>query len=228
MRPRTAHSRLLVAAACAGLLAPSPTRAEPPLPDRAAPPVADRSAGAGGPPSVGGGSSGARPAVLGAEQGGLDFSGILSLDIATSDYRVGPRISAEMMYGALDISPQLRLLTGVRGSFAYHGRSAGGSLWILEGVPDVKVRFGASEQLALFADFGLGLAFRHTSVDLPGAPGASQTDDAVNLALQFGLGAALALTPDLSLFTEFRVNCYTKDKNPVFIAFPSLGLTWKY
>jgi hypothetical protein len=161
--------------------------------------------------------------VLGAETGAFDFSGLLSLDIPTSDLDVGPRVTGELMYGAYDIAPQLRLLVGARAAFAYHSHTAG-SLWLLEAVPDVKLRGALTEKLGVYGDIGLGLAFLHTSVDIPGG---SATDNSVPLTIQFGIGASLALTPDLSLVSEFRVDTYTKSGSSVFIAFPTLGLMWR-
>jgi hypothetical protein len=170
-------------------------------------------------------ASSASSPVLGAGTGSFDLGGILALDIPTSDFDVGPRISGELMYGAYDFAPPLRLLVGVRAGFAYHGR-AGGSLWLLEAVPDVKLRGALTDRLGVYGDLGLGLAFMHASADVAG--GGSVTDNSVPLTIQFGIGGTLALTQDLNLITEFRVNTYTKSGSPVFIAFPTLGLMGRF
>ena len=222
----------LLLAACVALL-PAFAAAEPPLPDRS-----DRRADAGGSPPAYSRSpaapTAARSPSLGGEPGNFDWSAILSLDIPTNDFRVGPRFTGEMMYGVADISPQLRFSAGLRGSLTYHtALSFPGSLWILEAVPDAKLRWALTDKLGVFGDFGLGLAFRHTSRSSP-TPGASFTDDTVNLAVEFGVGASYALTDWLSLFTEFRMNVYTsgayiggQNYNPVSIAFPSVGVTFR-
>ena len=113
----------------------------------------------------------------------------------------------------------LRLDVGIRGSFAYHSFSrAGGSLWLLEGVPDLKLRFAASDRVGLYGDFGIGLANIHHSWD----DGVS--DNSVAAAIQFGFGVAFGLSPGLNLIGEVRFDIYTRSGSSTFIALPTIGL----
>ncbi len=157
--------------------------------------------------------------MLGAPVGAWSFSPQFALDIPPGGYDAGPRLTFEGMYGASDLAPSVRLDIGIRGSFAYHGFSrGGGSTWILEGVPDVKLRFAASDRVGLYGDFGIGLAVLHTSVDFDGS------DNTMAAAIQFGFGLAYALNPRMNLIGEVRFDIYTKSGSSTFIALPTIGL----
>jgi len=156
---------------------------------------------------------------LGAPVGAWSFSPQFALDIPPSGYDAGPRITLEGMYGATDLASSVRLDVGIRGSFAYHSFSrAGGSLWLLEGVPDLKLRFAASDRVGLYGDFGIGLANIHHSWD----DGVS--DNSVAAAIQFGFGVAFGLSPGLNLIGEVRFDIYTRSGSSTFIALPTIGL----
>ncbi len=156
---------------------------------------------------------------LGARLGGWSVSPQFALDIPPSGFDAGPRFTIEGMYGAADVAPTVRLDVGIRGSFAYHGFSGGGgSMWILEGVPDLKLRFGATDKVGLYGDFGIGLANMHLSTDFGGS------DNTVAAAIQFGFGVTYALSPSMNLLGEVRFDIYTRSGSSTFIALPTIGL----
>jgi opacity protein-like surface antigen len=165
--------------------------------------------------------------VLGPAIGQTSFALLLALDIPPSGYSVGPRFSGELMYGFSDLAPQLRLDLGARASFAYHSLdvpsfvTGSGSIWVLDVVPDAKLRFAVTDQLGVYGDFGLGLALLRSSAT-SGAFSDSSTDLA--FAIQFGAGAAYALTPNINLLGEIRFDIYTKTGTGTFIALPTIGL----
>lgn len=174
----------------------------------------------------------ARPAVpppradapsLGAPLGEWAFSVMPALDIPPSGLDAGPRLTLEGMYGASEVSPTLRVGVGVRGSFAYHRFSGGGgSQWLVEGVPDVKLRVAGSEKVGLFADFGVGLAFFRTASEGSGA------DNMLTAAVQLGGGVSYALSPRVNLVGEFRFDVYTKGGgSSTFIALPTVGFEFR-
>ena len=153
------------------------------------------------------GTATAQPS-LGAPVGALDYSGLLSLEFPPSGFDIGPRLTGEAMYSVTDLTPGSRLKLGARASFAYHGSD----LWILEGVPDVKIAVALSDLLAVYGDVGLGLAIFGGS------------SSAVAFAFQFGAGVAYTLNPNVNLLGEVRVNLYTKSGSTTFVSFPTVGL----
>jgi len=162
--------------------------------------------------------------ALGAGIGALDFAGLLALDIPTeSAASIGPRITGELMYNVMDLAPQLRLAVGARGSFAYHSFDPNGSFWLLEGVPDAKIKFALNDMFAVYGDLGMGLSFQHLSVDV-GAFSAS--DNTLSFTVQFGAGAAYAITPNLNLLGEVRFNLYTRSGGTHTIAVPTVGVQY--
>ena len=162
--------------------------------------------------------------ALGAGIGALDFAGLLALDIPTeSGGSIGPRITGEVMYGVMDLAPQLRLAVGARGSFAYHSFDPNGSFWLLEGVPDAKIKFALNDMFAVYGDLGMGLSFQHMSVEV-GAFSAS--DDTLSFTVQFGAGASYAITPNLNLLGEVRFNLYTRSGGTHTIAVPTVGVQY--
>jgi hypothetical protein len=194
--------------ACALVLAPALTLAEP---------LTLRLDDGGGARAHSGSPS------LGAAIGSWSFSPQFALDIPPSGYDAGPRLTLEGMYGAADLAPSVRLDVGIRGSFAYHSFSrGGGSLWLLEGVPDLKLRFAASDRVGLYGDFGIGLANIHQNFDFD-----SSSDNTVAAAIQFGFGVAYALNPGLNLLGEVRFDIYTRSGSSTFIALPTIGLEFR-
>ncbi len=160
---------------------------------------------------------------LGPAVGATDYSLLLSLDIPPSGYDVGPRVSGEAMYGFMDLAPALRLDLGGRMAFAYHSISAyspyDAALWSMEFIPDAKLRYAVNDDLGVYGDFGLGLAFMHQ-----GHPPAYGGDDnTVALAVQFGAGVAYAITPSMNLLGEVRFDVYTKSGAGLFVAIPTIG-----
>ncbi|HTP24978.1 MAG TPA: hypothetical protein VMK12_04875, partial [Anaeromyxobacteraceae bacterium] len=87
-------------------------------------------------------------------------------------------------------------------------------------VPDAKVRYAITDQLAAYGDLGLGLALLHTSLDL----GASSMPAA--FTIQVGGGIAVALSSELNFLAEIRFNMYTKTGEATLIAFPTIGLEY--
>jgi len=168
--------------------------------------------------------SAANSPALGGAPGALDFSAQLALDIPPSGYSVGPRFTGEVMYNLMDLAPQLRLSLGGRGSFAVHGGDFV-SLWLIEGVPDAKIKFAVNDIFAVYGDFGLGFAIIHSSVDFPGTT-ASTSDDTLAVAIQFGGGVSYAISPTINLLGELRFNVYTRDGSSTFIALPTVGVQW--
>ncbi len=157
--------------------------------------------------------------VLGAPVGAWSVSPQFALDIPPSGYDVGPRLTLEGMYGAADLAPSVRLDIGIRGSFAYHSFShGGGSIWLLEGVPDLKLRFAATDRVGFYGDFGIGIAVLHSSFDFDGS------DNTAAAAIQFGFGLAYALSPSMNLLGEVRFDIYTRSGSSTFIALPTIGL----
>ena len=141
----------------------------------------------------------------------------MSLDLPEGGWDAGPRVSAEFMYGAADLAPQVRLDVGFRGSFAYHSAPLD-SVIIFDFVPDLKLVFGISHKFAIYADFGIGVSILHYSFDI-----GSVTYTAA--AIQPGFGFGLALSPTLNLLGEVRFDVYTGVRQ-TFVAFPTIGLQW--
>ena len=151
---------------------------------------------------------GSADAPLGAAVGALDYSGLLALEFPPSGFDIGPRLSGEVMYGVTDLTPGSRLKLGARASFAYHGSD----LWLIEGVPDVKIAVALNDLLALYGDVGLGLAvLSGNSTDLA-------------FTFQFGAGVAYVLNPHVNLLGEVRVDLYTRSGTTTFVSFPTVGL----
>lgn len=173
--------------------------------------VTDLTLGSGAPPR-----SLIGPPSLGAAIGKLSGAALIGLDIPPSGYSAGPRLTGELMYAVTDLAPQLRLDLGGRVSWAYHSWSQSffnGSTWLLDFVPDVKLRYAITDQFGMYGDFGLGMAI----VGGDGNTGAA-------LAVQLGAGVAYALTPTMNLLGELRFNIYSKDGTNTFIALPTIGL----
>jgi hypothetical protein len=155
------------------------------------------------------------PPSLGPAVGKLSGSFLLALDLPPSGFSAGPRLTGEVMYAALDLAPQLRLNLGGRLSWAYHSWSGGlnGSTWLLDLVPDAKLRYAVSDIFGLYGDFGLGYAY----IGGDGGTGSA-------LAIQLGAGVTYALTPKMNLLGEVRFNIYSKDGTNTFVALPTVGL----
>ena len=185
----------------------------------AAAPLAARAAFAGQTSTTAGSSD---PA-LGAPVGATDYSLLLSLELPPSGYSAGPRLTGELMYGFMDLSPQARLSLGGRGAFSYHGGDFNNSIWILEAVPDAKLAFALAPNLAVYGDVGLGLAVLHVSVDL-GAFGGSASDSTLAVTFQFGAGVSYAVSPNMNLLGEVRVDIYSRSGSSTFISIPTVGL----
>lgn len=154
---------------------------------------------------------------LGAPVGTWSFQPQIGLSIPDSVYDVGPRITLEGMYAAVDLAPKVRLDIGPRGSFAYHSFD-GGSLWVLDFLPDLKLRFAPSDRVGLYGDFGVGLGIMHWGFDFDGS------ETRATATFQFGFGAAFAVSPGLNLTTEVRFNFYTRSGSPTLITIPTIGL----
>jgi opacity protein-like surface antigen len=162
--------------------------------------------------------------AFGAALGAYDYSLLLGLDLPPSGFNAGPRLSGEVMYGFADVAPQARLDLGLRGAFAYHSGDFDGSVWILEAVPDAKLQFALSPQLALYGDVGLGLALLHQS--FPDFGGGTATDNTLALAIEFGGGVSYAIAPNMNLLGEVRFNFYTRSGSSTFVTLPTIGLQW--
>ena len=169
--------------------------------------------------------------ALGAAIGGIDYSALLGLEIGPSGTSVGPRLSGEVMYGLMDLAPNLRLDIGGRAAFAYHGGDV--SLWLLDFVPDAKIKYAIMDNLAVYGDFGLGLGYLHASVDVPAAVqqqcnllniDCGGSDSSIALTIQFGGGVAYAVTPTINLLGEIRFDIYTKSGSSTFINIPTVGV----
>jgi len=159
--------------------------------------------------------------AMGPALGQLGFGLFLALDIPPSGLDVGPRFTGELMYGLAQLSPQLRAELGGRLAYAYHSFSGGGgSQWILEMVPDLRLIFAASDRLAIYGDLGVGFAVIRTSVDFVGS--ASDTE----ATFQIGPGISYALSPSLNFLAELRFDFYTRSGDGTFIALPTVGLQW--
>jgi hypothetical protein len=156
-------------------------------------------------------------ASLGAPVGAWSFEPQIALSIPDKNLDVGPRITLEGMYAAVDLAPSVRLDVGPRGSFAYHSFDFG-SFWVFDMLPDLKLRFAASDRVGLYGDFGVGLGIEHWSVDGGGS------DTHATATVQFGFGADFALSPGLNLTTEVRFNFYTRSGSPTLISIPTIGL----
>jgi opacity protein-like surface antigen len=171
-------------------------------------------------------TAGSTNPALGAPVGAADYSFLLSLEIPPSAYSIGPRFTGEMMYGYMDLSPQLRLSVGGRLAIGIHGGDHA-STWLFDAVPDAKLKYSVMPALAVYGDLGVGLAFLHTSVDIPasaGFPGASASDDSLALTFQFGGGVSYAVSPTVNLLGEIRFNFYTKSGAATFVSIPTIGL----
>ncbi len=167
-------------------------------------------------------STGSSDPSLGAPVGAIDYSVLLSLELAPSGYNAGPRFTGEAMYGFIDLSPQARLSLGGRGAFSYHGGDFNYSLWIVEAVPDAKLTFALAPNLSVYGDLGLGLAVLHTSIDL-GAFG-STSDNTLAVTFQFGGGVSYAVSPNMNLLGELRFDIYSRSGSSTFISIPTVGL----
>ena len=166
---------------------------------------------------------------MGAPVGATDYSLLLSLEIPPSGFSVGPRLSGELMYGFIDLSPQARLSLGGRGAFSYHGGDFNISLWILEAVPDAKLTFALAPGLAVYGDVGLGLALMHFSFPAVAAippffPGSSGSDSSLQVTFQFGGGVSYAVSPNMNLLGEVRFDIYTRSGSSTFVSIPTVGL----
>lgn len=164
--------------------------------------------------------------ILGPAIGQLSYGALFGLDIPPSGYNVGPRLSGEMMYGFVDLAPQLRLDLGARASFAYHGIDTGfsgisASFWLLDVVPDARLRFALTDVLGVYGDAGLGLAYEHASASAFGSSGSSND---IDLTVQFGAGVAYAIAPNINLLGEVRFSIYTRNGTGTFITLPAVGL----
>jgi opacity protein-like surface antigen len=167
--------------------------------------------------------------AIGATIGAYDYSFLLGLDLPPSGFSVGPRLTGEIMYGYADVAPQARLDLGLRGSFAYHSGDLDTSLWIFDVVPDAKLVFALSPQLALYGDVGLGLALLHFSgatINTPFQTITTDSDTSVALAIQFGGGVSVAVAPNMNLLGEIRFDFYTRSGSSTFVALPTIGLQW--
>jgi len=162
-------------------------------------------------------SAGSSDPSMGAPVGALDYSVLLSLELPPSGYDAGPRLSGEFMYGFVDLAPQARLSLGGRGAFSYHGGAFNNSLWILEAVPDAKLTVNVAPNLSLYGDFGLGLAVLHQSVG-------SFSDSTIAFTFQLGGGVSYALSPNMNLLGELRLDIYTRSGSSTFVSIPTVGL----
>ncbi|HEX7489671.1 MAG TPA: outer membrane beta-barrel protein [Anaeromyxobacteraceae bacterium] len=179
-----------------------------PLTARAAPPSRSTSAGRTM-------SAGSSDPAMGAPVGALDYSVLLSLELPDSGFNAGPRLTGEAMYGFMDLSPQARLSLGGRGAFSYHGSDFNDSFWILEAVPDAKLTFNLAQNLALYGDFGFGLALRHES---------AVSDSTLGVTFQLGGGVSYAISRNVNLLGEVRLDLYTWSGASALVSIPTVGL----
>ncbi len=194
----TPHRFTPFALALSLLLAPLATRAD----------GMNLNLGSGAPPKTLIGSP-----SLGAPIGKISGAFLLGLDLPPSGLDVGPKLTGELMYAVTDLAPQLRLDLGARLAWAYHGQTGGGSSWLLDVVPDAKLRYGVSDEFGVYGDFGMGYAYWGGDF----APGSA-------LAIQFGAGAVYAITPRMNLIGELRINIYAVDGSHTFVTVPTIGL----
>jgi len=164
-------------------------------------------------------SSGGTDPSMGAPVGATDFSVLLSLELPPSGFDAGPRITGEFMYGFVDLAPQARLSLGGRGAFSYHSAPFDTSLWILEAVPDAKLTLNLAPKFSLYGDFGLGLAVLHQSFGL-----GAGSDSTLAVAIQLGGGVSYALSPNMNLLGEVRLDIYSRSGSSTFVSFPTIGL----
>jgi opacity protein-like surface antigen len=156
---------------------------------------------------------------LGAEIGRLSYGAQVALDLPPGGLDAGPRLTGEVMYGFMDLAPQLRLDLGGRVSWAYHGSGTPGlSQWLLDFVPDVKIRYAVNDQVGVYGDFGMGLGILDTDL------GPYGSDTTAALTVQFGAGAVYALTPNINVLGEIRFDIYTKSGSGTYVAIPTVGL----
>ncbi len=224
-RYHRAFKRISVAALALGLcLSPTLSRGDEAALDlKARDPAFDLRSGSGAPASLIGSP------VLGAPIGKLDWAGLIALELGPSGYNVGFRLTGEGMYAVMDLMPQLRLDIGGRVSWAYHGldnfgfAGYGGSSWLLDFVPDAKVRYAINDQFGVYGDFGMGLGFIHESFDTNSIYGGGSNTTAA-FTIQFGGGIIYAITPTINLLGEIRLNIYTASGSGLFVALPAVGL----
>ncbi len=195
----TLHSFTPFAIALSLLLAPLASRADD----------MNLSLGSGAPPKSLIGSP-----SLGAPIGRLSGAFLIGLDLPPSGFDVGPKLTGEIMYAVTDLAPQLRLDLGGRLAWSYHSwTGGGGSSWLLDIVPDAKLRYGINDEFGIYGDFGMGYAYWGGDF----APGSA-------LAIQFGAGAVYAITPTMNLIGELRINIYSVDGSHTFVTVPTIGL----
>ena len=156
---------------------------------------------------------------LGPAIGRLSYGLLGSLDIPPSGFGLGPRFSGELMYGFMDLAPQLRLDLGGRASFNWHGLDGrDASTWLFEVVFDTKLRYAIDHVIGIYGDVGLGPALLLTS----GAN--TPSDHSYAVTIQFGTGVAYTITPRINLLGEVRFDIYTKSGYGLTVAVPTVGL----
>jgi hypothetical protein len=152
--------------------------------------------------------------ALGPEIGQMSWSILGGLQIPPSGGDVGPRASVELMWGAFDLAPQLRLDIGGRVSFSYHG-AGGANIMIFDAVPDVKLRWAVADSFGIYGDVGAGLGYYTVSNSGP---------NGLAFTFQFGGGVAYAVTPNINLLGEIRLNVLTGDADGLYVAIPQIGI----
>jgi opacity protein-like surface antigen len=165
---------------------------------------------------------------MGAPLNGMEYGGLIALEVPPSGFDIGPRISAHGMYGFMTLSPEAQIDLGGRVSFAYHGGNAL-SVWVFDVVPDARIKYSVSDQLTLYGDVGLGLGIMDVStnsVTTLGTTIGGSSDTSLVLTIQFGGGVSYAITPMLNLVGEVRFNIYTKSGSSTFVSIPGVGLVW--
>jgi hypothetical protein len=152
--------------------------------------------------------------ALGPEIGQMSWGLLAGLQIPPKGGDIGPRASVELMWGAFDLAPQLRLDLGARLAFSYHGAGAA-NVMLFDLVPDAKLRWAVADSFGIYGDVGVGPAYYTVSNNGP---------NGLAFTFQFGGGVAWAVTPNINLLGEIRLNVYTGDVDGLYVAIPQIGI----
>jgi opacity protein-like surface antigen len=148
--------------------------------------------------------------------GRFEYEGGLGLAIPfESGVNTGFKLAAGAFYGLQTLKPGLVLQVGGSIGWTYNGFASplDGSINTIELLPTARLRMAVQPKLFVYGDGGLGLAFVHEKITIPGFfgfPGASSSATDAALLLKLGAGIGYELQPNLSLVFEPAFNIYVK------------------
>jgi opacity protein-like surface antigen len=148
--------------------------------------------------------------------GRFEYEGGLGLAIPfESGVNAGFKLAAGAFYGLQTLKPGLVLQVGGSVGWTYNGFASplDGSINTIELLPTARLRMAVQPKLFVYGDGGLGLAFVHEKVTIPGFfgfPGASSSATDAALLIKLGAGIGYELQPNLSLVFEPAFNIYVK------------------